>query len=178
MSIKKIILILLAIVAFNIDARSQTQSELDEYLLKAAFIYRFTDYVEWQNPGESDVFTIGILGDSPISNPLLAMAKDKKAKNKTMVIRQNEDINALDGCQLIFMPRRSSHALELVIAKLAGKNILIVTEQPGSLKIGAQINFITFDKLRFEVNIIAARSAGLKLSSQLLQHAYRVVGNE
>jgi hypothetical protein len=150
------------------------QSEVQEYNVKAAFLYRFTDYVEGNSNGE-DVFNISVLGNSNILDPLKAIANDKKIKNKRINVRQYNNIDdvAASSCQLLFISKNYTPSIESVVAKLYDKPTLIITEQDGGCAKGAHINFFTAEnKLKFEVNLRTARRSGLKISSQLLQHAY------
>ena len=45
----------------------------NEYQVKAMFIFNFTKYVEWPEEKEANVFTIGILGESEITEPLIGL---------------------------------------------------------------------------------------------------------
>jgi hypothetical protein len=147
-----------------------TQTDSQEYILKAAFISRFTDYIDW--PNESSSFNIGILGESEIISPLNEIAKGKKIKSKNIVIKLYNDLNDVSDCQVLFVSHNYTGSLESVVSKIGTRPILIITEQKGACEKGADINFIIEeDKLRFEINLKAAYGVGFKVSSQLLQHA-------
>src|SRR5437867_2976312 len=96
MIIRKIItLSLLSIILLvNTSLTSYNQfTDSKEYALKAAFLYRFSEYVEWENNEEMETFNISVLGESPITSQLLTIARDKKAKNKIIQVKQYEDLN-------------------------------------------------------------------------------------
>lgn len=161
--------LLLIISSFTV----QIQSTVQEYNVKAAFLYRFTDYIEG-NAGAENVFNIAVLGNSNITEPLKQIAADKKIKNKRIIVRQYNDAEDIKGsCQMIFISRNYHSSIESVVAGLYDKPTLIITEQNGGCAKGAHINFYTAEnKLKFEVNLRSVRRSGLKISSQLLQHAY------
>jgi len=65
--------------------------------------------------------------------------------------------------------------LTKVIGALQDKPVLTVTDSPGASQHGAVLNMnVNDDKVTFEANLIAARKAGLNLSSQLLRLATEV----
>lgn len=148
-----------------------SQNNSPEYSLKAAFLYRFTDYVEWAN-NNSDLFTVGVLGESPITYFLNEIARNKMIKKKPMIIKQCDGLNEAGSCQVLFVPKNSTIPIETILSWIGNKQVLIITEQPGFATKGAHINFLTKEKkLRFEVNLKSVAISGLKISSQLLQHA-------
>jgi hypothetical protein len=163
------------ILVGNTSFLSPAQNDSQEYILKAAFLYRFTDYIQWPNQNDGQNFTIAVLGESGITAPLNEIAKDKKVRNNSMYIKEAQDINNIGSCQVLFVSRNYSPGIEDVVSKIGNKPILIVAEQPDACKKGAYINFIiSEEKLKFEINLQAATKAGLHISSQLLQHAILV----
>ena len=63
------------------------------------------------------------------------------------------------------------------ITSLAGRPVLIVTDEEQGLEEGSTVNFMLVDhRLRFEVSLTAAGHSGLKISSELLSVAARVEG--
>jgi hypothetical protein len=153
---------------------STTRSD-GEYPLKAAFLYRFIDYVEWSNNNNDPTFNIAILGGSPIVSSLNEIAANKLAKGKRMNIREYENLSDITSCQVLFVSKNARAPIETIISKMSDRPVLIVSEQNGFAQKGAHINFFFSEsKLKFEVNIKSATRVGLKLSSQLLQHAVLV----
>jgi hypothetical protein len=176
--IKKIIICFLIgiILVGGSSFFTPSQSDSQEYVLKAAFLYRFIDYVDWGN-NEGQNFTISVLGESEIMNPLNEIAKEKKVRGKNMYIKKCLDINDIGLCQVLFISHTYTADISSVISTIGNRPILIVTEQKDACEKGAQINFlIAEDKLKFEINPKAASKAGLKISSELLQHATIING--
>jgi hypothetical protein len=172
MILKRVILFVLTGILLTGTSSFRIPSPKEqEYLLKAAFLYRFCDYVEWSND-DSDVFNIAILGESGILPPLLDISKDKRTKNKRIVVRQYNNASEIGSCQMIFISRTYKLPVETVISKVDYKPVLVITEQRSDFDKGAHLNFlISYNKLKFEVNLKTTSRSGLKISSQLLQHA-------
>ncbi len=174
MTIKKHIILFVAAISFVVgSAFMPSQSNTEEYILKAAFLYRFTDYIDWGSSGiQTGDFTIAILGKSGITDPLIEIAKQKKAQGKRIVIKQYDNISDIAGCQILFISGSNKQDVEMAVSKMGDKPILIVAEQTDACAKGAHVNFLISDnKLKFEINPSAATISGLKISSQLLQHA-------
>ena len=143
-----------------------------EYSLKAAFIYRFTEYVDWEGMSKEEDFKIAILGDTPLTANLIDIAENAEVGQRKIDVEEYDNLNEIDGCQILFVSRESSVPLPTILHKFNGKETLIVTERDGYGERGSCINFfLSESKIRFEVNLEAVEKAGLAVSSQLLQHA-------
>jgi hypothetical protein len=173
MTIKNIIPFLAAVIVltgFN-QLSAQPDADTREYALKAAFIYRFIDYVDWENNSENKTFKIAILEKCPITSLLLDIAKDKKAKNKQINVEEYKNMDEIDFCNILFVPVNCSIPFETILSKFAGKPVLIITEKEGYGKKGAHFNFVIVEnKLKIEVNVKAINKVKLVVSSFLLQH--------
>ena len=166
------------ILPVNIALPNERGIDTQEYELKAAFIFHFTEYVEWENISEGETFNISVLGKSPITASLLEIAKDKKVKNKQVTVKGYDDAASVGPCQILFISRSFSLPVETIIEKFGDKHILIITEHDGDAAKGAHINFLISDnRIKFEINLKAATKAGIKIGSQLLQHAI-IVDNQ
>ncbi|MBO9698900.1 MAG: YfiR family protein [Sporocytophaga sp.] len=149
-----------------------------EYSLKAAFIYRFTEYVDWEGMPKEEEFKIAILGDTPLTRNLINIAENAEVGNRKINVEEYDNLNEIDECQILFVSRESSVPLQAILHKFEGKETLIVTEKEGYGEKGSCINFfLSESKIKFEVNLEAVEKAGLAVSSQLLQHAV-VIGKQ
>lgn len=143
-----------------------------EYSLKAAFIYRFTEYVDWEGMPKDEEFRIAILGNTPLTANLVDIAENAEVGSRKIDVEEYENLNEIDECQILFVSKESSVPLQTILHKFNGKETLIVTEKDGYGERGSCINFfLSESKIRFEVNLEAVEKAGLAVSSQLLQHA-------
>jgi hypothetical protein len=148
-----------------------SQSVAKEANLKAAFIYNFTKYIEWNNDAVSGDFVIGIIGNSSVSNSLLQIAKTQTAKNKRIVIRLYTNPEEIGGCNILFIAKDNSFSLASILER-TGRGVLTISEEPGFASQGTILNFISSNgKLKFEANLKALYDAGLSASSQLLKLA-------
>jgi hypothetical protein len=149
-----------------------SQQEDAEYDIKAAFIYQFTNYIDWDSLIPGDQFIIGIMGNSPVNEQLDEIARTKTVKGKKIIIRQFNKPEEIGPCHILFIPRKAVFPFNDILAKIESKGTLTITEKAGYAKKGAAINFVEVDdKLKFEANPKIINDAGLKASSQLLKLA-------
>lgn len=149
-----------------------TQTEAEEYNLKAAFIYNFTNFIEWETTSPGEPFIIGIIGPSLINEPLAEIARTKTVNNKKIIIRKFNTPEEITFCNILFVSQKASFSLNAILSKTATKKILVISEKSGYAMQGTCINFVVInDKLKFETNLNAINASGLKVSSQLLKLA-------
>lgn len=156
---------------FCFAAISMSQTSEKESNLKAAFIYNFTKYINWNKPDNRSDFVIGVIGDSPIIESLDEIAKTHTVNNKRIVVKSFNNLSQLDQCDILFIPKDNTFPLESILRNV-GNGVLTISEQPGFAKRGTTFNFtIVNNKLKFEANLHAINDANLKVSSQLLKLA-------
>ena len=150
-----------------------------ERSVKAAFLYKFAEYVDWSTtpvrPSE-EPFTIGVLGAGALADDLLRMTADRTLDNRPISVRRVSANDGIDDLQVLFIAGEQRGRLEDVLSSARGRPILTVTEAEGALTNGSIINFTMMgDRLRFEVSLDAAQSSRLRLSSRLLAVAANVI---
>ena len=157
-----------------------TAEPYSEAAVKAAFLYRFAGYVEWPAAGPSGPpLIIAVLDDTPVADQLdAAVAKQASTARPTQVVRIAK-IADLGDAHVLFVGGAARNNLRHVISTLASRPVLVVTDAERGLDLGATINFRVVDRhVRFEVSVAAARRANLKISSDLLSVAVRVVDGD
>jgi len=161
-----LVLAICSIVGNSVLAqRSDPESDL-----KAAFIYNFTKYIEWDE-SEPNEFSIGVIGPSPTYISLLEIAKKKTANDKKIVVRHFNKPEEIINCDILFISANSTNQLPAILGKV-NKGTLTISEEDGAAEQGTAFNFVLVnDKLKFEANVKAINAAGLKASSQLLKLA-------
>ena len=141
-------------------------SQISTYKIQAIFLYNFTKYVNWPQPGNTIV--IGVVGDSDLMVELNTNLKGKKAGTKTFDIRQLKSTEEAAQCNLVYLPSVRSKELKDLMNIVKGKGVLIVTEEDLADQ-GAGISFLQVEqKLRFKINSKVLKEAGLQASSGLL----------
>jgi hypothetical protein len=144
--------------------------------VKAAFLYRFLEYVEWPEAARNDApLTIAVLGDEQLAAELRQNVRGRMAHGREIRVRSITSLQEGLDAQVVFVSSRWKKRLSGLMGAHQQDPVLIVTEGEGALERGAVINFLVVDgNVRFEVSLPAAERRGLKLSSRLLAVALRV----
>lgn len=146
-----------------------------EYQLKAVFLFNFTQFIEWPpsafESGESP-FVIGILGKNPFGTYLEQTISGEKVNGHPVIIQYYTNIEEIKICHILFCNAAEQKKQEQAIAGLKDRGILTVSDAPHFPEYGGMIRFFTRDnKIKLQVNLKAAKNAGLNLSSKLLRLA-------
>lgn len=150
------------------------QAQEREANLKAVFIYNFTRYIDWDTSSIENDFVIGVIGSSDVTGSLMQIAKTNTIKNKKIIIRSFSKPEEIGDCQILFIPQNLPFSLHSILDRV-GKGVLTISEETDYAEQGTAFNFIIVnDKLKFEANLKAIYSAGLKAGSQLLKLAILV----
>ena len=150
----------------------------DEYLIKAAFIIRFIDFIEWPMKESNPDLNMVIIGKDPFGIFLDNYIENTIAKrNKTLrVQRISPDDNIPDYCQLAFINEKDPKKLSKIINRLKEKPILTIGEEKLFNLNEGIISFIKIkEKVNFVINIRAAKKAKLKINPALLKLAYKII---
>jgi hypothetical protein len=149
--------------------------QVNEYQVKAFFLYNFARYVEW--PSESfkaanDPIAICILGQNPFGSALEQAIAGKVVETRRFVVRQISDVQPSSHCHILFVNSSERRRFRSLAGRLRGSGVLTVGETPGFTADGGVINFKLEDgKVRFEIDVDAAGREHLHISSKLLSLA-------
>lgn len=154
------------------NAQSSDSPESSEYLIKAGFIYNFAQLVQWPAGAfsqEDSPIVIGILGTDPFGAIIDRVIENKKLAGRTLVVKRLKRGAAVKDCNILFVSSSEAAHLDEVIQSTKGMPILTIGETPGFAVRGGIINLtLEGNRVRFEVNIEAAKQANLNISSRLL----------
>lgn len=178
MSLRALVLTL-ACLLVPASAAAQSDARAAEVRIKAAFLYKFCDFVEWP-PGAFDApdgaFSIGVLGADALAEELAAVVAQRSVRGRPVVVRKLRHGAPLAGLHLLFVGGRGGGRLPEMLAAAKGRPTLTVTEAEDGEDPGSVINFVLVaDKVRFDVALPPAEAGGLKISARLLAVARRVV---
>jgi hypothetical protein len=167
---------LLGLVAVGLGATAGAAYR-DE-AVKAAFLYRFTGYVDWPSPAmRSGRFTVAVLGSRSVAAELDRLFSKHTVKNLPARVRTIESPDQALDTHILYVGSEYSGSLQEVSALVGTRPILLVSDHATGLEDGSAVNFLLIDRrVRFEVSLTATQRAGLKVSSQLLSVAARVRG--
>lgn len=156
-------------------AHAQDDAAMLERRVKAAFLYKFTGFVEW--PADAlrpdAPFAIAVVGDDALAQELTQAVAGRSINGHPITVRKLGESENLGSTQMLFL----AHDVKLASWARSAESqpVLVVTEASDALSRGGMINFVSDDgHVRFEVAPDAAAKHGIRLSARLLTVAARV----
>jgi len=152
-----------------------------EYQVKAAFLFNFAKFVEWPPEKLGDAnrpLCVCVLGKDPFGPTLDQTLQNKSVDKRPVKVLRLTSAAGLKSCHIAFVASSEHERLTAIFQAGIGSGVLLVGEMPRFAERGGMIGFTKDDnKVRLEINPAAASSAGLRISSKLLNLA-KIVGND
>jgi len=162
------------------DSGFAGESPATEYQVKALFLFNFAKYVDWPAAAFTNAaapITIGVIGTDPFGDYLQNAVVGKTINGRPFIIQHLAADADLSGCQILFVSDSEVSRIGGILDKAGALPILTVGEDEEFAQKNGIINFVLKDgKVRLEINLAAARKAGLTMSSKLLAVADLVKG--
>ena len=160
------------VVAVFFCAEKAQSAAAAEYQVKAAFLFNFAKFVEWPPNAFADAntpFVIGVLGQDPFGSYLDDTVRGEQVNGRQLSVQRYRSVTDIQKCHVLFISRSESERLDEIVANLKYRKILIVTDAEGGAG-GVMIRFINEgNKIRFKIDVQAAKAANLTISSKLLR---------
>ena len=167
---RKIAIFLLFALLANASGLQVRGETINEYQVKAAFIFNFAKFVEWPSDafGEGGALVVGVIGDDPFGGALDRL-NGNTANGRALRIKRFRSGDDPRACQVLFISASEDRHLRKIMESIRGTNVLTIGESTQFGQSGGMIRFVIQDnKVRFEINASAAGQAGLRISSKLL----------
>ena len=136
---------------------------LDEYAVKAAYLYKLGSYVRWPAKDPPKVMTLVIWGDYPNEETLKSFAAAKINGLPVQVVRI-EKLEQAGIPQMLFVAGETEAdraRLQAAVKKYRGQPVLILSDAPTSVEDGASVFLARVEEtIKFELNVTAATKIG------------------
>lgn len=149
--------------------------------IKAAFIYNFTKFIDWPaaRSDANETFDIVVLGAPGMEASLKAAVAGMRVANRPISVRRLASPDSLaaaaPGLEILYIGEAAADSMAQWRQALGPRAVLTVGDSEAFWKGGGAIRFLVQEeRMRFRVNLRAADSRGLKLSSRLLALALAV----
>lgn len=169
----------LLLLASATTAQTAPRSSEIERQVKAAYLQKFTGFVEWPSAAfaaADSTLVIGIMGDDQLADELVDLVAGRTVNGRSLAVRKLQRGDSLANIHVLFLGRLERNRLVEVFAALKGRPVLTVTDSQDAYALGGMINFVVAkDRLRFEVALSPVEASRLKISALMLAAAYKVV---
>ncbi len=154
--------------------------EIDEYLIKSAFIIRISVFIDWPENStfinKNGDIVIAIIGDDPFNGKLQSIYKSRKIKNKNIIVKTISKIEEIDVSDILFISNSEKYNLPKIIQHVKNKPILTLSDTKTFVDKGVMINmYIDGGNLAFDVNLKQSNESKIYISSKLLVNANKVI---
>ena len=152
---------------------SAVADPLDEAnLLKAAFVYNFAKYVHWpERSTRGGTLHLCLIGEDEIFTALRRL-QGERVREINVAILPLPSGEPNEECEMLFIGESEQANLERRLSTLGNHPMLTISDIPHFAERGGVISLFREEKkIRFAVNLRAARAAGLRISSRLLNLA-------
>ncbi len=183
------ILSILIVIPANAQQELAESARDKEYKVKAAFVYNFMKFVEWEGLKDDKGFQerkdviLAVVGSNPFGNKLDSL-KSKKIKDKAITIKyysysdldDNEKQKEIMECHTVFACTAATADYALLQKLLDKKCILSIGDDRKFISAGGIIGFdIDNGKVCFDVNNNSAKESDIKINTKILKLARKVI---
>jgi len=162
--------LVIAAALFTTSAMAQT---VDEYHVKAAFVFNFAKFIQWPTEAfktPSDPLVICVVGQDQMANSLRETVNGNTIDGRPVIIRQIAIGQGPCDCHILFVGASAMKSFRSHPKEPTG--VLTVGETPGFAVDGGAITLKLEDgRVRFEINVAEAERQQLHISSKLLSLA-------
>jgi hypothetical protein len=168
------------LASMTVQARADDDGAASmERRFKAAFLYKFSAYVDWPPeafPSPLTPLVIAVAAADGIATELESAARAHSVGTHAIVVRRVHPGDALDGVQILFVGASDAARLAQWLRATEGRPVLAVTESQGALEQGSVINFVMEGRrVRFDISLASAERHQLRIDSRLLDVARHAV---
>jgi hypothetical protein len=158
-------------------AFAQSEANAAEYQIKAAYVFKFLNYVDWPGQTAADApLQIGVIGARAMADELTDIVARRTVNGRPVLVRRLRPGDTTAKLNLLFVAHSENARLAGLVAAARDQGTLLVTESAEAPALGSAINFVVEDdKVRFDVAPHAFEKANLKVSARLLTVARRVL---
>jgi hypothetical protein len=167
-------LVMACVSTLEVAAGSYQQRPLPDVSVKAAFVSRFPEFVEWPASAHhaGSPVVVCLSGSHPFGDAVQALLRGAVIRHRPVEVRVLWSSDAA-GCHLLYVANDDIGLLRAV----RGRPVLTVGDRDDFIALGGIINLrVIAERVRFEVNLAESRRAGLTIDSQLLGLAVAVFG--
>ncbi len=132
-----------------------------EYKIKALYITRLAEFIDWPESNQQKTFTICIDSDDKIYQHLIQLHVEEVLSKPLKIIKTSPE-TLINDCHFLY---QSDGAIKQALKELP---VFTLSSQDDFAKHGGMIEFcLEKNKVKMKANLTAVKQAGLKISSKL-----------
>jgi hypothetical protein len=152
-----------------------------EAQVKAAYIYRFAEHIEWPPSAfasNAAPLAIGVMDGDPVAAELNRLRLTRQINGRSVTVRTLRPGESASGLQVLYIGAQDGARLKRSLDAAQTQGVLAITDGDGTLAAGSAISFVLVEsRIRFDVSVVHAERSGLKISARLLAVAHKIEGD-
>ncbi|WP_051282884.1 YfiR family protein [Silanimonas lenta] len=154
-------------------SRAETGA-VDEYALRAAFLFHFTRFVQWPDAAfesPDSPFRICVLGSDPFGRHLDAL-EERRAGGRPIQVRRTGSPAGLAGCQIAYIAPDAQPAWRAAGGPALDARLLTVASEGRFAREGGMMALVASGRrIQLHVNLASLQGSELRVSAKLLEIA-------
>ncbi len=170
------------IVAFVVMASAMlcraSSTDLDqEHQIKAALIANFINFIDWPDLGPpGSKFIVGVYGADDFDSAIEQQLAGKTVLGHQIVVQQIHTDAEMKKCRIVVSGATSEDRIYHLQHICEGSGTVLIGEADDFARSGGAIGLLMVSShVKFDVNLAAAKRAGVTISTKLLQYAHEVI---
>ncbi len=178
----RLLIILILFVGVSIVSYAATQTSAKEYQIKAVYLSKLIHFITWPTIAFSSVdapYQLCILGEDPFKHNIDIVFRDRKIKNRSVIIKRLKQATATDHCHILFVAASHLRQVSFIVDNVRNKHTLTVSDMPTFISQGGMIELYSNRKrqVRLAIDPATLLEAKLKVSANLLRISRTAGGN-
>ena len=164
---------ILFFIFLPLSADLLAQNQVTNADIRVAYIYRFTEYIEWNVKSNSENFVIGVFdSDKQMLQKFEYLSSTKKIKGQDIEIIQINKLNQIGNTKLdiLYVGNDNNKSIGDIFTSIQGKNILLITDNCIT-KDAVMINLLPLEKeqvVGYEINKKNIEDEGFTIHPDIL----------
>ena len=170
--------LLIVVLHIPCSVSSQDLTTTNPYKVKAAFLLNFSHYVNWPEKAFLEVHSpwqICILGKDPFGLVLDKTFEGRTERGRPFTIHRASTLGKLPNCQIIYIAYDDPAKRRAALFALKEQPVLTVGEAIEFLWEGGIVQFQEEERIKFNMNLDQAQTAGLAIRTALLEVATAIL---
>lgn len=164
--------VLLYVFSPQLTAAVKTGAEDEQ--LKVVYIVNFLKFISFARKSEEGILVCYFADD--YFSDYFKRITGVSVKGKALRIRKVNDINSLDGCEVLYVDVMHDENAQALLQVARNEGILDIGNGDDFVDNGGLISFsVQGNRLGFSINLQQAKVKGFQFSASLLDLAYKVV---
>ena len=147
-----------------------------EHQVKTGFIYAIAKYCDWDFTKKTDNrFVVGVFRNKAFDADIDVL-NGKSIHDRIVVVQKLSSESEIASCQVVIVGDVGAEAIRRIVRLSKNSGTLLIGDSEGFAQDGGAIELAIRDgKVRFDVNLQTAKSAGVTISAKLLRLADQVI---